>query len=365
MSLLRRLFNAGLQGALLLLGRRWRPIPSESVQRIVVLELTRLGDVCAAASLLQPLQRAYPLAKIEMVVQEAYTGLLEDEVDEVHGLPGAGWAFLQGAWALRKRLMGPSLMVVSASPAIRHSVLVWLSRPGWALGFLFPPRPSLRYDTPGRLSAWGIEGAAAADWTGEGHLLERCQAVLRAGGIKASLPTPFLRAAAERRFGSRRVVLHAGANWQWRRWPLERFAALAEALQVRGFDCVLIPAEAGPLLSAPAGVRVAEGLSLVQLRELLAGALLFIGNDSGPMHLAAALGTPCLALFGPNLVERSGPWPLPSQPESPHVALREPVPCSPCGQTVCVQPHDWCMAKLSLARVQAQALELLNAPQEG
>jgi ADP-heptose:LPS heptosyltransferase len=114
---------------------------------------------------------------------------------------------------------------------------------------------------------------------------------------------------------------------------------------------------------APTGVQVADGLSLAQLRDLLGRAALFVGNDSGPMHLAAALGTPCLALFGPNLEERSGPWPLPSTPGSPHRTLRVPVPCSPCAQDACLQPGDWCMEKLGLDAVEAQALTMLNATQ--
>lgn len=359
----RRCVNALLQGLLALLGRGWRPQAAGPVTRIVVIELTRLGDVCAAASLFRPLRQAYPQATLEAVVQAPYAPLLETELNKVHGIAGRGWGFLRAAWHLGPRLRGPGLLVVSASPAIRHSVLVWLSHPGQAVGFLFPPRPSLRYDTPGQVSARGMAADREEPWPGQGHMQERCQAVLRAAGLPTDLPMPFLRPDVYRPKGTRSVVLHAGANWAWRRWPLQRFAGLAGRLQARGCQVTLIPAEGGPLDEAPAGVQVADGLSLAQLRDLLGRAALFVGNDSGPMHLAAALGTPCLALFGPNLEERSGPWPLPSTPGSPNRTLRVPVPCSPCAQNACLQPGDWCMEKLGLDAVEAQALTMLNATQ--
>jgi ADP-heptose:LPS heptosyltransferase len=162
---------------------------------------------------------------------------------------------------------------------------------------------------------------------------------------------------------ARKVLLHAGSNWDRRRWPLDRFAALAAGLAGRGWRVTLIPAEAGPQ-QALDGVRILAAPSLPELREELASAALFIGNDSGPLHLAAALGTPCLALFGPNLVERSGPWPLPG-PASPHRALWEEVPCRPCSQVRCVQPWDWCMGKLPMERVLTEALALLQAQAQG
>jgi len=85
MSLVRRVVNAGLQGLLALLGRRWRPQASVPVTRIVVIELTRLGDVCAASALFQPLRHAYPQASLEAVVQAPYAPPAGDRAQ-----PGGG-----------------------------------------------------------------------------------------------------------------------------------------------------------------------------------------------------------------------------------------------------------------------------------
>ena len=84
----RRCFNALLQGLLALLGRGWRPQAAGPVTRIIVIELTRLGDVCAASSLFRPLRQAYPQATLEAVVQAPYAPLLETELNKVHGIAG-------------------------------------------------------------------------------------------------------------------------------------------------------------------------------------------------------------------------------------------------------------------------------------
>jgi ADP-heptose:LPS heptosyltransferase len=338
-------------------GKLWGPQAASAVKRVWLLEMTRLGDVVAATALLEPLRRAYPDAELTLLGSAAYAPLFQGGI-HYRGLPPQGWAFLRAAWRLRRELCDPGLLLVSASPAARHSVLAWLSKPGRAAGYLFPAAGSpFQYDAPAPLQALGGGWQARALSRHGQHMVERDAEVLTLMGLSADAIRPSLSSAVPRL--PRRVVLHAGANWDRRRWPLDRFVALAGALAAEDASVCLITAEAGEPGPLPSGVERREGLDLAGLRDLLAGASLYIGNDSGPLHLAAALGTPCLALFGPNLEERSGPWPLPG-PGSPHHALHEEVPCRPCGQVTCIRPWDWCMDKLSLARVLAEARSMLH-----
>lgn len=356
---LRRLRNGCARSLLAIFGWGWKPGPTSNVQRIVIIEMTRLGDVIAASALLAPLRRAYPEAGLEWIGQEPYGALFKNEGLTYHALPAGGIAFLKAAWAWRGALRDPALLLVSASPALRHTVLVWLARPGRACGYLFPRASKLlEYDAPAPLQALGGGWKNSAELPKGLHMVQRAALALDVAGIDSHGLTPALAAATQRQ--PQRVVLHAGANWDRRRWPLERFVQLGGALAQRGFEVELIAAEAGePGPLAPGLTRV-EGLNLSALRDHLAAATLFIGNDSGPLHLAAALGTPCLGLYGPNLVERSGPWPLPGSPDSVHQALYEAVPCRPCDQLRCVQPWDWCMDKLALERVLKVALDMLG-----
>ncbi|HTB21632.1 MAG TPA: glycosyltransferase family 9 protein [bacterium] len=355
---LRRAARMGLRLALSQAGQAWKPRPAAEVRRILVVEMTRLGDLVSATALFAPLRSYYPLAALEVAGAEAYAPLFEGSDILFHGLPAKGGDFLSGLRALRPKLRGGDLLVLSASPALRNSLIALASRPGRACGYLFPEGGSTDYDAGAPLQSLGGNWSGRARLPKGEHMVARAGRALSVAGMRAEHLRPSLGAAAPRQ--ADKVLLHAGANWDRRRWPLERFLGLAESLAKQGYRPSLIPAEAGPPPSAPPGVRVLGALGLAQLRDEAASAALFVGNDSGPLHLAAALGTPCLGLFGPNLAANSGPWPLPG-PGSPHQALWEEVPCRPCGQLRCVQPWDWCMEKLSLARVEAQALSMLAA----
>ena len=109
----------------------------------------------------------------------------------------------------------------------------------------------------------------------------------------------------QRRAGRPLALLHPGSGGAGKRWPLERFQALAGALQSAGMRCAMVcgPVEEETGLPAaeglPAGIPLIRQSSLADLIGLAAAADLFVGNDSGPAHVAAAVGTPTLALFGP------------------------------------------------------------------
>jgi ADP-heptose:LPS heptosyltransferase len=93
--------------------------------------------------------------------------------------------------------------------------------------------------------------------------------------------------------------------------------------------------------------------SLRQLCALSARARLFVGCDSGPMHVAAAQGTPVVALFGPADPRRTGPY------GAGHRVVRVPPPCAPCNRRTCNQPRHACMEDISVARVLAAARDVL------
>lgn len=133
---------------------------------------------------------------------------------------------------------------------------------------------------------------------------------------------------------SRTVILMPGAGHRAKQWPSERFAAVAGALALAGFNplYVLGPAEKerglarAPLMPEGRALPVAMPANLDELTRLLRRAQLVVGNDSGPLHLAALHGTPVLALFGP----------APAAAWQPHgaTALTSPLECAPCSATL-------------------------------
>jgi ADP-heptose:LPS heptosyltransferase len=170
------------------------------------------------------------------------------------------------------------------------------------------------------------------------------------------------------------VVLHVSASNPFRRWPRQWFAEVAAALaaadparrimitagpsEADAADAVAADAARLAGGAAPAIVRCGEP-TLEELEVIVARARLFIGGDSGPLHVAATTTVPVVALFGPTLPARSMPW---RSPAVPAVALEPgPLPCRPCHQRTCVPGDFRCLAGVTPAAVVAASTALLEA----
>jgi heptosyltransferase-2 len=158
------------------------------------------------------------------------------------------------------------------------------------------------------------------------------------------------------------VALCVGAEYgPAKRWPAAHFAVLSESLASEGFAPWVLggPGDAaiGDQVAAlsPQAINLAGRTSLPQAIDLIAAASAVVSNDSGLMHVAAALGRPVIGLYGATS-------PLFAPPLSPEaVILREDLPCSPCGKRVCPLGHHKCMNDLAPARVLAALRPLLAA----
>ena len=166
-------------------------------------------------------------------------------------------------------------------------------------------------------------------------------------GLVADLPTAAIHPGVSR-FGF------------FKRWPAEAYAQLARRLDQEGVQSVITwgpgereEAERIRTLAAGTAILGPETRSLLALAEVLRRCQLFVGSDSGPLHLASAAGTPTIALFGPKDPVRYGPLGAPSQ------IVRAGVECSPCLRRSCSDPV--CMTTLSPDRVATAALALLRA----
>lgn len=168
------------------------------------------------------------------------------------------------------------------------------------------------------------------------------------------------------------VVLHVSAGNPFRRWPAESFATVAATLAGdeprRRIVITSGPSEAeaaeriagrARTLAGPAADRIilSGDYDLTELGWLLHGAALFIGGDSGPLHVAATTRVPVVAIFGPTLPARSLPW---RDPAIPSVAVEpEPLPCRPCHQRHCVPGDFRCLTSIGAELVIDAARRLL------
>jgi heptosyltransferase II len=120
-----------------------------------------------------------------------------------------------------------------------------------------------------------------------------------------------------------RVVIHPGASKMERAWPLARFTELANQLRGDGFEAVFVSGQKIPVNGFPSLVSP----RLSEFAELLNGASLFVGNDSGPLHFAQQCGAPVVGIYGPGNPITTGPRSI-----SPHRVVYHSFPCSPCSQ---------------------------------
>ena len=167
----------------------------------------------------------------------------------------------------------------------------------------------------------------------------------------------------------RLVIVHVSAGNPFRRWPFESFVSLAVEL-VRAHADVCIAATSGPS-DAEAALRVIERsraaldrdtarrllspgeFSLAELRAVFDRAALFIGGDSGPLHIAATSRVPIVGLYGPTLPDRSAPWR--AGPLFAEAVDAGELPCRPCDQRVCAPGDFRCLTRIDAAAVLAAA----------
>jgi heptosyltransferase-2 len=208
------------------------------------------------------------------------------------------------------------------------------------------------------------------------HQLRDYDALLESRGIEPDLAPPRLPVSPESAdiaaFALARagvppnrplVLLAPGAAFGWtKRWPAERFGHLGRLLLERGFLCALVIGPREEPLAEEA--RVAAGgylpalgadLDPMGVAALAARSRVVVSNDSGPMHLAAAVGTPVVSMFGPTDPGRTGPTGVPSE------VLDRYVFCSPCYLKECPYRHE-CMREIAVEDVLGAVLRVLGRP---
>jgi len=328
------------------------------VNAILVIRYSALGDVVLATSVLEPLRARFPGARIEWLTSAPYLPLLEGlpELARVHVLgrdgedgPRGVAARLRGSFDLAVDLQNKVKSGWIARAAARRTVAFRRRSAGQALRALLGSDPPLVRAHATRLYAEAIAPLGIGP----------------PGPIKVSLSPQAraLAAGALQGVEGPAVALAPGARWATKRWPAERFAAVADALSAEGFRVVLAGGpgdrEAFAAFRAAARAPVAADLSPLPVDALAAGLArvrLLVACDSGPVHLATAVGTPVLALFGPTSTVRWGPPP-------PGRAVSLGLPCAPCsnhGGDWCPEGHHRCLGDLSPQAVLAAAREMLR-----
>lgn len=337
--------------------------------KVLILKPSSLGDVVHALPVARALRRHRPDTRIHWFLNRELAPLLEGDPDIERLIPfdRRGWSRPLGwpdAWSTLRRIRQARYDVILDLQSLARTALIgWIARGGLVIGLDDP-----REGAP----AWHDISIPRPSW--DTHAVDWYLAALKPLGIPAGpivdwLPTRQSVAAPLRaRWSSRGeiwVSLQPGARWMTKRWPVERFAAVARgltALDERLHVAVLggrDDAALGAAIAGQAGPRVQDftgRLTLPELIEWLRLTACLVTNDTGPMHLAVAVGTPVVALFGPTAPERTGPYGRLSD------VLRGTAPCAPCLKDSCrhVEPLA-CLNSLTPGRVLVEVQRHLPA----
>lgn len=353
------------------------------MRSVLVVVTRQIGDVLLTTPLVRAARERWPEARIDVLGLEGTLGMLRGNPDIHTTIAMPARVGPVALLRLLARLWRRYDLALVADPGDRAHLV------GWVAG-----RERSGLVVPGEGSHWWKHRALRhavplAGDLGAVHVVQERLALLApwlaepAGSTLVAPAGEALPEGLQERLAPGYIVMHTPSMWRYKQWPEDHFRALIELLALAGRQVVLtggpgagdratVAAMAG---AAPPAQLVDAGLlNFSQVAQLLRGAALYIGPDTSVTHLAAACGTPVLAIFGPTNPQRWAPWPASSehpihfqrrataQTVGQVTLMQAPLDCVPCGKAGCEDHRDSradCLLAIRPERVAAQALEIL------
>ena len=329
------------------------------LRKVLLIRLRRIGDIILTTPAVRALRTALPRAELVYVVEEPYRKLVEGnpDIDRVIAVPKrqSRREFFALVRAIRKEGYDA---VIDFHGGPRASLLALLSGAKVKAGYAIKYR-GLFYDVR----------VPRAPKQGRVHSVENHVNLVRALGIEVGdIPGLVLPRGQVSTFDFRGtksqklrpdllLVLHIGAGNRFRYWGTDNLVRLVRLLgKIPGARVALVggaedkAAEAEILEKAPGTLSYVGELDLAGTAELIRQAAVFVGPDSGPMHIAAAVGTPIVAWFGPTLPANFAPW----KPAGGVRIIEKALDCRPCKQRTCVHGDFRCLQLITPEEVRGQ-----------
>ncbi len=325
------------------------------MKSILILKLSSLGDVIHTLPLVNILRRKYPDTHIGWAIEKRFSGLIKNHpsVDEIIVFEREGvfknfLSFIKFIGKIRSKKYD---IIIDLQGNLKGGIVTFLSGCRWRMGF---KRGSFRVEA---ISTFFTNRKVTEEGS---HIIERNLGFAReleadAGDILFKVPVEesakryiddFLK--SRNVYNKRIVIMHPGVTWETKKWPIENYAHLSREI-VKKFADTTIVITAGPGEEKPAekfrreDIVIANGMNLSQLIALLDKCELFIGSDTGPLHLAAALGKRVIGLYGPTDPARNGPY------GERNFVVWKKMPCSGCWRKKCKSIK--CMKEIGVSEV--------------
>ena len=331
-----------------------------SVATVLIVRLGALGDVVHTIPAAAALRAAYPDARIDWLVDDKHRAILDlvtsiDDIIAIDTRTIGGW--IDAVRRLRPRGYDIAL---DFQGLLKSAIFARASGAPRVAGF----------------SIWHLREKGARpfysetdDGGGDLHVVEKNLHLLRVLGIEtatiafplAHRPSPALEAVRQA-VGERYALLNPGAAWPNKRWMASRFGEVAAFLrEVRQLPSMVLwgPGEqalAQEVVDRSNGAaHVAPATAIGDLVELSRAAALIVSGDTGPLHIAAAVATPAIGIYGPTNPRRNGPW----DPRDVMVSRFETCACH--YQRRC-RIADWCLDQVTVAEVTAAIQQRMTEP---
>jgi len=307
-----------------------------------------MGDCLLLTSPLRALRDEFPGFHISVLVESRFAACFDrnPDIDEIIAIPHKA-----SVVRLATRRFDAIINLHGGPTSLAYAFLAWGKRIGaeqfrsrWVYNGLVPAPESSMHSVEGTMSAFrwlGVQRTDPPPMRYERHPNEAERVRLVVG------ENPY-------------VVIHPGSPLATKRWAPDRFAYTARLLQATGLNIVLTGGPGEENLVAEVSQHVPNatsllGLKIPELAELIRGARLYIGSDSGPMHLAAAVGVPTVAVWGSSNSQRWRPW------RTKHQVVQNPFECNPCpGYRCLVADTPLCIESVTVEQVAAASNDLLQ-----
>jgi 3-deoxy-D-manno-octulosonic-acid transferase/heptosyltransferase-1 len=347
---------------------------------ILIVKLSAIGDVIQTLPMLEALKRQYPRAHIDWVVEEEASNLLlnHPRVNRVIISrrkswlkkvlkPGEFWRTLGEISRFVRELRSQHYdWIIDNHGIFKSGLVMLLSRGRRKIGFQASAGiadEGSYFFTHERYKPLSIERHALERYL---DLVSQMGVHVEQAALHFPVPPDSLK-GAETLLGQKvlesrpLVVLHPVAKWETKQWPAEKFARLISALARRKATVVITgsPQDEGPVTEilhrmddSGKVLNLAGKTDLMELAGIFSLSDLVLSTDTGPMHLAAAVKAPLIALFGPTAPWRTGPY-----GNNPRI-IRKGLPCSPCFKKKCQTME--CMNSISVEEVLAAVEQKLK-----
>jgi len=371
-------FAANILAKSLLFQQRRRSVGTfdpSSIHSILFIEMSRLGDVVTTLPVVESFHAACRQADLFVAVDRRYAGLFKllPTSTDVYELSGTD--SISGFRKAIMKLGGRHFdLLCSLSPSARNSLLALTARASRRVGYFDIYGSMTPFLHRSMVTGVGVNPVSTETYFME-NISERAAKVCRSLGIpfqpsvQLDIPRAFetkmLQMLIHHGYepGSLLVVVHPFAGWTYREWPLSRYAAFVrKILEEKSTWVTFIGTkqesdrlvELRRSLQGVDRVVYFDSLNVEELAALIAQAALFVGSDSGPLHLASALRVPAIGLFGPASPALTGPQSNLSE------SLFHQVECSPCKQEKCIRPENACIELIATNELLQTARSILE-----